>query len=420
MAVCTTACPEPDDSNQPRNDVREAEAAHGGPAPAGNAASMAELVTRHAQITEREIGETWDVLAVGYDSLDLSLHVSWNDWETLSEKLDEGKMGAAGNDRAVFCESDVGTVLIYPSGSRMYRFHLATANFHFWIAMRESSKGRPNVRVSLGSQTLWFNGVLGAVEEVHSLIRELGGSTSRTEVSRVDLCTDVHLPCGLSSSFVKSHQVCRSGALRIFETDDKLETIYFGKSSGDIQARVYDKSTEMIVSGKLWLFDVWGREPESNVWRIEFQIRRNWLRGRGIASVDDLINHGGAIWSHLTTEWLSLRHPDACNTSRRELHPFWETVQAVASKLGDVGPLERLPDQRCHPKFEWYVSHIAGCLPTYASLLGKGRIDDVLSELRRDLAKNWEDRGGFDNAVRTRATELGIRLDTEGADDVPI
>jgi hypothetical protein len=85
-----------------------------------------------------------------------------------------------------------------------------------------------------------------------------------------------------------------------------------------IQCRIYDNGKEVMKEGmKLWFLEVWGLDHCSNVWRIEFQLRRSALRQYHIESVADLLAGVRGIWRDLTENWLSVRVPDDSNTSRQ-------------------------------------------------------------------------------------------------------
>ena len=97
--------------------------------------------------------------------------------------------------------------------------------------------------------------------------------------------------------------------------------------------RVYNKSDEVKEqSGKYWLHSLWGYEED--VWRIEYQIRKDTLREFGISSLANLLSQYGVILSHLAHEHTRLTIPsEDSNRARWQTHPLWKSLQAHYSTL---------------------------------------------------------------------------------------
>lgn len=85
-------------------------------------------------------------------------------------------------------------------------------------------------------------------------------------------------------------------------------------------------------SHKTWFYKLWG-ETE-NVWRIEWQIRKDVLKRFGIRTFADLQDGQGDLLRYLSAEHTTLRiKGDDSNRSRWPLHPLWLDLQAQISKL---------------------------------------------------------------------------------------
>jgi hypothetical protein len=115
-------------------------------------------------------------------------------------------------------------------------------------------------------------------------------------------------------------RVSRSPEQRPFMNGERLDTYYVGSSSGCVQARIYDKGLEVLAGGeKLWFADVWKVEQVRDVWRVEFQLRREVLKQLGIESLDDQVERAGGAWAYLTDTWLSFRQRTmrTCHGGRR-------------------------------------------------------------------------------------------------------
>jgi hypothetical protein len=140
--------------------------------------------------------------------------------------------------------------------------------------------------------------------------------------------------------------------------------------------------------------DIWDSEDWKDIWRIEFQMRRVYIKKFGIESIDDLKACAGALWRYLTEEWLSLRLPDSTNTSRRTVHLYWQAVQGCAdSVLGPELELQRRASMDGLGTEEWHASHISGCLASFAALIGEPDRMAATKRLLDAVDEYWEGRG---------------------------
>lgn len=70
---------------------------------------------------------------------------------------------------------------------------------------------------------------------------------------------------------------------------------------GIMSARLYNKSLEIVSSGKEWIIPLWqkaGWDGESQVWRLEFQIKREVLTQKNISKLYEVLNHLNGLWSY--------------------------------------------------------------------------------------------------------------------------
>lgn len=350
--------------------------AEGGPAPAGGPsaeAGEALSVTRLAPFTNQV---DWKVLACGVDSLDVGFEVIWNEqWPQISEWLDAAKERAAGSQGI---PSPDGRFLILPSGKPPnYRWHLQWPDFHLFIGRGQSARNNtPNVYASINAQALWMSSASVAVPAVVREIIQLGGALHRVKVSRCDLAADFLIPGGVPLQLLLDCRVPRQVKHSHNMTGDKLETFYQGAKKSPIQLRIYDKALEVRQGGtKYWFYDIWKVAPGAEVWRVEFQLRRQYLKQSSVNTVPDLMTRAGGMWKYLTNDWFSLRLNDDSNTSRRSIHPGWETVQASADKFGPELAIVRERSQQL-ASAEWYVNHCAGCLVGFGA---RQRLDNFES-----------------------------------------
>jgi hypothetical protein len=163
--------------------------------------------------------------------------------------------------------------------------------------------------------------------------RSLGYEPYKPEgLSRVDFTFDYHLPV---VDFDEESVVSLSSADSKHRRDRKLRGVAFGQS--DVRLRVYDKVAEIDEKSlKVWFYDLWGCKDD--VWRIEWQVRKDTLRRFGIRTFEDLADQQGDVLRYLAAEHDTLRIPTADpNRSRWPLHPLWIDLQGRIATLEAQG-----------------------------------------------------------------------------------
>ena len=188
---------------------------------------------------------------------------------------------------------------------------------------------QPSFFVTFRSIALWHDGLAALHERFLTWAHSMGLHPYQAEkVSRLDYAFDYHLPCldfdedNFVSAFVKDNQHRKNGTVQTFRLGE-----------GELILRCYNKSDEIAESSnKIWLYQLWGRQAD--VWRIEWQVRKEWLRKYGIETVAQLGSHQGSILSFLVNDHtrLCLNSTDA-NKSRWPSHPLWIDLKSQVEKL---------------------------------------------------------------------------------------
>lgn len=360
--------------------------------------------------------EEFQFLLCGIDSLDLGIYVVWgSDWKRRLHSLDKKKQQARKNGGLLIAMPSGRNCIFKPGGKgENYRFHLQFDAYNLFIGKAARPGTSPNVYLSISAKILWQNGIETALSWIAMDLKAIGGgSIQLVQVSRLDLCADFLVPGGLSHEFILSHKVTRNDKGKLYLDKNELQTYYAADGKSPIQLRIYNKGLEVKQGGvKLWFLDLWKRESTDDIWRIEFQVRRPALKQFGINTLDDLKEKQAGLWGYLTTKWFSLRLPDNDKAERKTIHPFWSAVQGCFKNHvpGTDSQVHRDYGTSGAASPEWHLSHIDGCLSSFAAFLGITNRVDALQELQSRLTKR-NNAADFETACIKKAIQRGTLSD---------
>ncbi|MEI6154724.1 MAG: plasmid replication initiation factor [Deltaproteobacteria bacterium] len=380
-----------------------------------NSQGMAEPVTRHAI---NPLIEEYKFLLCGIDSLDLGLYVVWGSgWKRRLHSLDK-KRQQSRKLGGLLIGLPSGRICIFKPGGKgeNYRFHLQFEAYNLYIGKAARPGLSPNVYLSISAKTLWINSIEIALSWIAEDLKAIGGgSVQHIKVSRVDLCADFWIPGGLSYEFLRSHKVTHNEKGELYLDKDDVETYYVGHKKAPIRLRTYNKGVEVKQESgkKLWFLEIWQRESTEDIWRIEFQLRRPALKQFGINSLDDLKKKKAGVWLNLTSKWFSLRLPDNEKAERKTIHPFWCAVQECFTQNVPDREVKRAYRSAGTTSPEWHLSHIDGCLSSFAALQGITNRDDALHELKICLTRR-NNAADFETTCIKKAIQRGTLSDGGG------
>jgi len=219
--------------------------------------------------------------------------------------------------------------LLSPHGSRSgYPFILSDLDFRIEFGPGQN----PPFFVTFRSEALWRESAAALREAFLGWAESVGYFPQRPEsMTRVDFAFDIALD---SPDFGADDFVTLSIKDAQYRENGAVQTFTFGRS--DAVLRVYDKVAEIEQqSEKVWLFALWGQDQD--VWRIEWQVRKDLLREYGIRTFDDLARGIKPLLRYLAAEHATLRMPgNDSNRSRWPLHPLWTSVQRAIEELDDL------------------------------------------------------------------------------------
>ena len=204
---------------------------------------------------------------------------------------------------------------------------------------------RPSIMVEFRSETLWRLGVSEAVSTIKGILTNAGASLIEVKLSRVDLCVQLLIPKKLWSIQLIDYAVTRATDIDPHYKHRKFTGISIGK--GIISARLYNKPLEISQkSKKYWMYDIWGIQideipNDKLIIRIEFQLRREFLKQVGLNTVEDLLSLHSRAWAHCTQTWLRFQDGIGKHVSRRNILPFWNTIQTGYEGAQEENPLVR-------------------------------------------------------------------------------
>ena len=226
-----------------------------------------------------------------------------------------------------------------PRGSGRWSWRILCQGIELWIAHNRASESTTSIRVTVRGRECLLFGFDPILAGIRQILAHLGAIIRREVLTRVDLCLDIP---GLSmapflSAYREKRYITRARSMGTDETisdggTGSAPTLRFGRRNA-LQVRIYDKLAEMRAHGHEDLLPVmmanrWGgRRPLSAV-RVEFQLRSQALRDRGIQSVQDYLRLRADLLRYLTFDWLRMaaKKVNRMNSSRAMLDPIWADI----------------------------------------------------------------------------------------------
>ncbi len=300
----------------------------------------------------------------------------------------------------------VGSEEFHHSGYGIHRFRYRLDHEHGVVGI-SPSKALPALWVqprakfihAVGPRAVvaWFDKVLG---------REFG--PIRWSVSRIDLHADFQ---GWElTGDDRSRFVTRASERDTHEDGEALKGFVFGRrTSGRINARIYDKTREIAHSGSLYWFEKWGDgyDPELPVTRVEFEIGRECLSEYGLQSPDEVLDAAGALWTACTTSWLRYCSPTKDQTrSRWPLAPEWESVQRVRFVDSEIG-LEKVAQGLRRGELGTTVPSLIGWLARFGAIHDEESLGAVMTLLHLEVRRYSEQtRRSFSSRVAEKRRDM--------------
>jgi hypothetical protein len=283
------------------------------------------------------------VIRAGIDTLEVSFSGRVKD--EVAEALDIEKAAAIDVPRP-YCLGIVEMMVMDKAFAR-WSWRLVSPEFSIVMQRGEGPGAKAQVRFSAFGLA---NRELGELWALAQLALRFLGDFQPLSVSRCDVCVDFHGWTPTASNL--AGMVCAAPYRATHGTEKGIETFQYGK--GDIVLRIYDKTAELAVSRKTWLFDVWNQSNnfvhDQRVWRIEAQLRRKALKDLHIDSVEQVMSSPGALldfglsWANLrlkTTDMTKTRWPEDPRWSELRQAVFGGVPLGRSSRPNQLMTLDR-------------------------------------------------------------------------------
>jgi hypothetical protein len=214
-----------------------------------------------------------------------------------------------------------------------------------------TSRHLPTLRLQPRTEYLHGAGPERAVTELVGLAARLIDDVVLS-VNRIDLYADWqdwNLAAGDRDRFVGQADTTRS-----YLQGATLSGFDFGtRASHSMVGRIYDKTLDLRRTGAIWWHDVWGDryQPETPVYRIEFEFARATLREFGLSTPAEVLATRADLWAYASEEWLTHRNPTADRTrsrNQRRLGPNPAPLVAGRTARRPTGPSRQTGRQ--HPQ----------------------------------------------------------------------
>lgn len=269
---------------------------------------------------------------------------------------------------------------------------------------------KPNFFVTFSSIALWHQSAQGLHDRFMAWAASVGLKPYRPEnLSRVDFNFDYYLPV---IDFDEDSFVSQADKDTQHRKSRKVQTFDFGVDQ--VKLRAYNKSAEIKEkSQKTWFHDLWGIDHD--VWRIEWQVRKQVMRFIGIRTFEDLKERQGDLLRLLVNQHTTLRtKTNDSNRSRWPLHPLWQDLTEQVNRMEGLGVIRELNmpallDERLmrmSVSMYGYMKRIAAinCLQTGEK---KAYLDETFERLK-SLIDNIHEPLTWQHDVNRRVAEMRL------------
>jgi hypothetical protein len=285
----------------------------------------------------------------------------------------------------------------YPIGSHIFEvkdrgtgmFPFILVDNAYRIQLSRPGKKLPMAYVQVSAEYLAYKSPKDVQDELQMLLSELGLLSGHNVVSRIDLAADFSTPV-VMDSWHRSAWVCRATEIHSYAKDQVFTGWTIGMG-GVIGCRLYNKIKEIVHSGKAWAMNLWlpmGWQPGEDVWRLEFEFKRDFLKERGLGSLDTVLDNLNGLWSYATTEWLRLTVPNEADSTRSRwpTHHLWTALASINWDAPAGVVLDKYSNTRTPTELR-LITVVLGALTSFMAMY---KIDNRTEAIDQLVAKLYE------------------------------
>ena len=340
------------------------------------------------------------LLRFGVDSLYLSYPgVMTEDWDKKLAKLKELAQMEDDLSQSIAQVTICGHLFeIRDKGAGRFSYVLVD-NAYRIQASNSRSKSLPLAYVQISSEYLTHAGIEKAEEALRHIVNSLGVVNEPANVSRVDMFADFCADYQMDAFEPLRDWVTRVETMSLHYSYGRFSGWSFG-SGGDIVARLYDKTLEIEKkSRKFYLHDLWnaaGWNGINQVWRMEFEAKRNALVSLQLSKLSHLLPNQAALWRYLTDNWLRLTVPTETDSNRARWnnHPLWDFVSDAFTSEEEQPKLKRFNPARL-PEDKRLFVHGLGGITSFMASRGIEDLGEGVGEYLQQAKEFHVIRSGF-------------------------
>lgn len=301
---------------------------------------------------------------------------------------------------------------VLPNGKKGYAYILHNSFYEIDLAQyRSKNKNFNPMFVKIKSEALWSRGAIQAFIELQCWTAKNIGVIVENKITRIDLCCHIDNFKLTDSDMNKFKGQYYTDT--VYRYRRKINAMTFGSSAtGRLYCRVYDKELEIKQKKqKTWFYQVWKNEglKEDEVWNIEFQIMRDFLRERNVSSVEETIDFIPEIWKYCTETFLVKHNNDNKNISRCTISAEWLEIQKTFEAV-DYKEFIKQEDQ-LKADAEALIPSCYGYITTFAARSGIMNNELVLEKLKKAGNKYLKDKGkGFKEVVVKKRSLIEVKV----------
>jgi hypothetical protein len=300
-----------------------------------------------------------------------------------------------------------------PAGRKPYTYVLQNCDFTLKLAQKVSDGRFPEIFIELRSQFLWRLGY----KHVYNFIKEWVSTWAEIKsdvVNRADLSADVTGFPEIKIENIVSrarkgkayHQLVPIQQGEIYYYGSKITGWVFG--SGPLMMRIYDKRAQSKIVHKEWFYDLWkqgGWDEQSEVTRVEIQLRREFLKDFNVTTFESFQEALGDIFRYITQDWFTLREPSGDkNRSRWPITPFWSEVQTAIDSFGKIYGLAR--GRIKEVKGNFLIPQVAGLITSIGATKDNFDFADFIHEVNEHFKKQGQTLEDVIAEKKKRCTEF--------------